>query len=308
MQLVASVEAKSSHPLAASIVSHVLVCVTDAVEAMGLSAGLYPVKQFKATEGMGVSGVIDVAGIPVKVEVGNSSLLTMAEAVAYQPFRTENDSATLLFVKLDGELQLALALKDTIRVNARACVEQLHAMNIETSILTGDNEATLRSIMREVGIKDGQSKCKPVDKLRWVTQQHENNLVCGLIGDGINDSPALKAADVGLAMGAGSSSMAVSSADIVFMTNDLLSIVTLIGLSRHVRRIVKENIALAAIIKGGVVILAFFGYAQLWMAVLADCGSLLMVLGNGVRPFYFRFHADQPLIDESRPLIGSNNV
>lgn len=305
MQLVASLESKSSHPLAASIVSHVLVCVTDKVDTLGLSAGLFNVKNFQATEGMGVSGIIDVGGHPVDIQVGNSSLLSVPETLASQSFRAQHDSATLLFVKLNGELQLALALSDTIRANARECVRALHRLKISTTVLTGDNEATLRTALREVGIADGKSKCKPIDKLHWVTRQHESKLVCGLIGDGINDSPALKAADVGLAMGAGSSSMAVSSADVVFMSNDLLGIVSLIGLSQHVRRIVKENIALAAFIKGFVVILAFFGYAQLWMAVMADCGSLLLVLANGLRPFYYRFHASEVEADneETRPLL-----
>lgn len=312
MQLVASLEAKSSHPLASSIVSHVLVCVTDAVDTMGLDAGLFPVKNFKATEGLGVSGTVEVAGKPVKVEVGNRALLSQSETVAVQSFRSRHDASTLLFVKLNGELQVAMALSDTVRANARSAVAALHALGLETVVLTGDNEATMKTVMREVGINEGISKCKPVDKLNWIKEQRREGKVCALIGDGINDSPALRAADVGLAMGAGSSALAVSAADVVFMANDLQCIGTLIRLSRHVRVLVKQNVVLAAVVKGFVVVLAFFGFAQLWMAVLADCGSLLLVLANGLRPFYFAFDNHGSLDDddddgdrETEPLLGT---
>lgn len=291
MHLVASLESKSSHPLASSIVSHVLVCVTDAVDTMGLDAGLSRVTEFKATEGRGISGVVQ----GLQLEIGNEHLLSSEELDKMLAFRSLHYGATMLYVRVEGQFVLALALTDTVRANAERTASQLHEHGVQTTILTGDSTAAMDRVLALTGIMHGKASCKPADKLSWVEASKKAGRVTAFIGDGINDSPALKAADIGLAMGAGSSAMAVNSADIAFLANELMHLHNIINLSRFVQRLVKLNIALAIVIKGVVVIMALFGYARLWMAVAADCGSLLLVLANSTRPLYYAMgNAKQP--------------
>ena len=152
------------------------------------------------------------------------------------------------------------------------------------------------------------ASCKPSDKLRWVKERQAKGEKVALIGDGMNDTPALTECDIGMAMGAGGSALAVKAADVVFLSNELQQIPDLIALSRLVKSLIVQNVLGVIAIKGVVVVMAIMGRAPLWAGVVADSASLVAVLFNGSRPFCFRFTtADQAQEDHSEgsPLVAN---
>lgn len=317
--LTASVEQGSSHPLSAALVQHALVCVTDAVEARGLSGGLSEASDFAAVEGEGVHGRVhahphirseacvgvcvcacvrvcmcacdDSKEVTYSVVVGNAAILSRQELARTRTLREQYTGTTLLYVRVDGTLQGCFSLSDRVRDGARMAVDELQGLGVSATVLTGDNDSAMRHVLRQVGVSSGRSGCKPGDKLRWVLQEQTAGQSVALVGDGINDSPALAVCDVGVAMGAGGSALAVTSADVVLLRDDLRLLPRLLLLSRCTQRIIRQNVCLAILPKAIVVVLALSGVVAqaLWLAVVADVGSLLLVLLNGMRPFAFNF-------------------
>jgi Cd2+/Zn2+-exporting ATPase len=209
------------------------------------------VTNFTAVEGIGVMGIVTAYGEKIEVEVegyGGAPVPDADEAWS-TAFRSAHEGSTMLYVWLDGEFQLCLALTDKVRDGAVHAVAALHAVGVSTTVLTGDADLPMRGVLQATGVKEGIARCKPQDKLSWIRTQQAAGLCTALVGDGVNDSPALKAADVGVAMGVGSSAMAVAAADVVILNNELRRLPTLMRLSRFVRQVVWQNIALAIGIK-----------------------------------------------------------
>ena len=182
-----------------------------------------------------------------------------------------------------SEVLAIFAVADTIKDSSREAIAQLHALGIASVMLTGDNQATAETIAKQAGIDQAHGNLLPEDKLSAIEQMQAQYGATAMTGDGINDAPALARADIGLAMGAAGTDTAMEAADIVIMNDDLRRIPEVIQLSRRTRGILLQNIVLALGIKTVFLVLAVFGNASMWMAVFADMGASLLVVGNGLR-------------------------
>lgn len=156
-------------------------------------------------------------------------------------------------------------------------------MGVKTVLLTGDNQHTADAIASQVGIDEARGNLLPEDKLRIVEELGRSSGKVGMIGDGINDAPALARADVGIAMGAAGTDTAIETADVALMDDDLRKVPALLRLSRKTAGILKQNIALALGIKAVFIVMTVAGMATMWMAVFADMGASLLVVFNGLR-------------------------
>ncbi|XP_028407809.1 cadmium/zinc-transporting ATPase HMA3-like isoform X2 [Dendronephthya gigantea] len=297
----AALESKSSHPLAAAIVNEFTgECVSDFVAESDVLPDVF---EFRTMEGQGISGKIEGHDI----QVGNRSLLeklgvslTPKFETAYISFGT--DAKTVIFVCVDGELALMISLADIIRWESRAALTWLQDLGIHLCMLTGDAKQTANAVQKELKLDSCVSDMKPDDKLNWITDVKEQEIrqrrfgcfkkkktqVVGMVGDGVNDGPALAASDVGIAMAAGGSALAVEAAGVALMNNSVLKVPEIISLSRFCRRIILENIIMSVLLKLVFVIVALTGFVRVWMAVLADLVGLLAVILNGLRPLKWK--------------------
>jgi Cd2+/Zn2+-exporting ATPase len=194
----------------------------------------------------------------------------------------ETAGKTVVMLVGDDGVQTLFAVADTIRSSSRDAIADLHALGVKTLMLTGDNPHTAQAIAKQAGIDDAQGNLLPEDKLREVERLALNGKV-GMVGDGINDAPALARADIGFAMGAAGSDTAIETADVALMDDDLRKIPTFIRLSRATASVLVQNIVLALSIKAVFLVLTFTGQATMWMAVFADMGASLLVVFNGLR-------------------------
>ncbi|MBC8570841.1 heavy metal translocating P-type ATPase [Zongyangia hominis] len=231
MEVAAALERPSEHPLAQAVTRY----------ADEQAAAVLPAGQFAAVTGFGVEAVVD--GSPCLG--GNKKL--MAErgvelnALADAAERLANDGKTPLFFARDGRALGLIAVADVVKPTSKEAIDALRAMGVEVTMLTGDNERTARAIQRELGLTSVIAEVLPADKERQVRRLQEEGKRVAMVGDGINDAPALARADVGVAIGAGTD-VAIESADVVLMKSDLLDAVTAIELSRSVIRNIKQNL------------------------------------------------------------------
>jgi len=264
--------ARSDHPVSRALVAGY---VSDA-------ATVPAVTDFSALPGRGVTGTVD----GVSYTLGNHRLIhelgACSDALEAQIDQLEAQGKTVLLLTDGARVFVLFAVADTIRAGCREAVEALHGLGVRTVMLTGDNLHTARMIAAQAGVDEVQGDLLPEDKLRAVARLGERGKV-GMVGDGINDAPALARADIGFAMGAAGTDTAIETADVALMDDELGKIARFIGLSRTTRRILVQNIALALGIKAVFMVLAAAGMATLWMAVFADMGASLLVVANGLR-------------------------
>jgi len=232
---------------------------------------------------MGVEGVVDgrtiVCGTPRLFR--ERGALTAEAADSVETFMTSGLSPVL--VSRDGTIIGLLGMADTARHTARDVVDDLRRNGIDlVTMLTGDHEPAARAIADRVGLDDVQAGLLPADKVTAVTALRVGGPVA-MVGDGINDAPALAAADVGIVMGAMGSGAAIETADVALMTDDLAKIPYAIRLSRATLANVRANVAIAIGLKVAFVLAAALGIATLWMAVLADTGATVIVIANALR-------------------------
>jgi len=175
------------------------------------------------------------------------------------------------------------AVADTIKPSSREAVASLRAISIIPVMLTGDNQATATAVAQEAGIDRARGNLLPEDKLEAINKLQRDLGPTAMIGDGINDAPALAQADISVAMGAAGTDTALEAADVVVMNDDLGRIAELISLSRSTQILLLQNIVLALGIKALFLVLAVFGTASMWMAVFADMGASLLVVLYGLR-------------------------
>jgi Zn2+/Cd2+-exporting ATPase len=175
------------------------------------------------------------------------------------------------------------AVADTVKETSRQAVADLQSLGIRTLMLTGDNQHTAQAIAAQVGITEARGDQLPEDKLKTIESLIGVNGQVGMVGDGINDSPALARADIGFAMGAAGTDTAIETADVALMDDDLRKIPTFVRLSKRTAAILTQNIVLALGIKAVFIALTFSGHATMWMAVFADMGASLLVVFNGLR-------------------------
>jgi len=204
-------------------------------------------------------------------------------AIEAQLGELEQQGKTVI-VLTDGQRALILfAVADTIKDSSRIAIRSLHDLGIKTVMLTGDNTRTAGAIAQQVGIDEALGDQLPEDKLHVIESYILEGKFVGMVGDGINDAPALARADIGFAMGAAGSDTAIETADVALMDDDLGKIARFVQLSRTTRTVLIQNITLALGIKAVFLGLTMVGYGTMWMAVFADMGASLLVVGNGLR-------------------------
>jgi len=231
LTLAASLESGSEHPLAAAILA--------AARAQDLTVP--PVEQFEALSGLGISG--QLAGQPVLL--GNAALLDRYEIdpapLRDQAGRLASQARTPMYVAFNGRVIGLLAVADPVRPDSAAAIERLHKLGLKVTLLTGDNQATASAVARQVKVDEVVAEVRPEDKERVVAKLQARGDVVAMVGDGINDAPALARADVGLAIGSGTD-VAIESADITLMRGSLHGVADAIALSRATVRNIKQNL------------------------------------------------------------------
>ena len=274
LALAAAVERYSEHPLGAAIVA--------AARERGLPSNGHVATAVAATTGRGISATIDGRA----VRIGARELLAndLDPAVEQRLAALEEAGQTAVLVEEDGVLAGVIGLADEVRPEARAAVAAIERAGIrETVMLTGDRPAVAHAIAREAGVDDVRAGLLPGDKVAAVEELLERHGRVGMVGDGVNDAPALARATVGIAMGAAGADTALETADIALMGDDLGKLAFTIRLSRSAKRVIAQNIGFALAVKAAFLLLAIGGTATLWEAVFADVGASLIVTLNGMR-------------------------
>lgn len=271
--LAASLAGRSDHPVSLAIAN----------AAVDKQLTLLAVDNFEALTGRGVRGEIDGQ----VYHLGNHRLVEelglCSPALEEKLFALEEQGKTVVLL-LDRSGPLALfAVADTVKTSSREAIRQLHELGIKTLMLTGDNPHTARAIAAQVGIDEARGDLLPTDKLKAIEGLYAKGHRVGMVGDGINDAPALARAQIGFAMAAAGTDTAIETADVALMDDDLRKIPAFIRLSRQTSNILTQNIALALIIKAIFLGVTFVGLATMWMAVFADMGVALLVVFNGLR-------------------------
>jgi cation transport ATPase len=247
------------------------------------AAGGRRVERFRAIPGMGVRAEVDGR----LYFVGRPDLLGPAGAeppVAAAVAALERDGKTVVVVgDEDGALGV-IGVSDPLRPGAAEALAQLKQMGIAPlTMLTGDNPETAAAVARLAGVDDVRAGLLPADKLAAVTGLRQEHGSVAMVGDGVNDAPALAAATIGVAMGGAGTDAALETADIVLMGDDLAALPRTVALARRTTRVIWENVAVSLAVKAVFLVLAPLGFVTLWLAVFADMGTSLLVTGNGLR-------------------------
>nr|WP_256835330.1 heavy metal translocating P-type ATPase [Pseudomonas oleovorans] len=269
----ASLAARSDHPVSRALALH--------AEEQGLT--LRDVADFEALPGRGTKGKVDGK----LLYIGNHRLvedLGLCSAQLEERLEALERQGKSVVVLCDEQRALMLfAVADTVRQTSREAVAELHELGVRTCMLTGDNAHTAAAIAEQVGVDEARGDLLPADKLAWVEARQAQGKVVGMVGDGINDAPALAKAEIGFAMGAAGTDTAIETADVALMDDDLRKIPAFVRLSRQTHAILVQNIVLALGIKAIFLAMTLTGEATMWMAVFADMGVSLMVVFNGLR-------------------------
>jgi Cd2+/Zn2+-exporting ATPase len=271
--IAAALAGRSDHPVSLAIAN----------AAVDKQSAPLIVDNFEALAGRGVRG--DING--QTYHLGNHRLVEelnlCSPELEEKLFALEKQGKSVVLL-LDSSAPLALfAVADTVKESSREAIQQLHELGIKTLMLTGDNVHTAQAIAAQVGIDEAKGDLLPSDKLQAIEALYAKGHNVGMVGDGINDAPALARSEIGFAMAAAGTDTAIETADVALMDDDLRKIPTFIRLSRQTSSILKQNIALALIIKAIFLGVTFAGLATMWMAVFADMGVSLLVVFNGLR-------------------------
>jgi Cd2+/Zn2+-exporting ATPase len=279
LALAAAVERRTSHPLARGVVEaaqhHDLSAVYPAAEAVEILAG------------KGVQGTVNGR----LITVGNHALFDMdyphhAE-VCQHIEQLEARGHTAMMIADAGQVCGYITLADAPRASSQAAIAELNALGLTTIMLTGDNATVAHAVGAAVGVRDVRAGLLPADKVTAIRDLMTTHQGVAMIGDGVNDTPALATATVGIAMGGAGSSQALEVADVALMADDLSQLPFAIRVSRFARRLIRNNVLLSFGLKAAFLALALFGLTSLWVAIFADVGMSLAVTLNGMRPLAF---------------------
>ena len=268
LTLCASAEQNSTHPIAASIVA--------AAREQGLS--LIIPEELEELPGCGIRA--RVAGKTVLC--GNSRLMERFGVVIGD---IPKGMGTVVLAAVDGRYAGYLRISDSLKPEAKAAVEMLHRMGIQTAILTGDTEESAAAMAKEAGIPQVCAKLLPQEKLTALSRLRQAHGATMFVGDGINDAPVLAGADVGAAMGSGADA-AIEAADVVYMTSKVTAVPESLELARKTRRIAWQNVIFVLGVKAIVMALGLLGEASMWLAVFADSGVAMLCVLNSIRLLY----------------------
>ncbi|MBK7071904.1 MAG: cation-translocating P-type ATPase [Myxococcales bacterium] len=275
----AAIDRWSEHPLARAIVA--------AAESRGLEVPSS--SDFQALVGAGATARVRDQLVHIGSRAYFAEVLGVDIAAARGELDAlEQEGKSLVFIGTPEGLWGAIALRDNLRPEARDAIRALKALGIaKVVMLTGDNEGTARAIAREVGIDDVHAKLKPEDKVRHVRELAQRHGHLLMVGDGVNDAPALAEATVGVAMGAAGTDVALETADVALMADDLRKLVEALALGRSAQRLVRQNLILSTIVIAGMVTGTIAGVFTLPLVVLVHELSEFVVIGNGLRILRF---------------------
>ena len=271
--MVASVEKHSQHPLARSILN----------EAFKRNIHVTTAEQFQSVTGKGAYGMVNGE----KILVGSSSWIAKLVPIGNELQQIidswANEGHSIIVAANEGEIIGIISVSDSIREEASHTIEQLRQIGIEeTVMLTGDSAPTALAIAKQLGGIQVYASLMPQEKLQKIEQLKEHSVVA-MVGDGINDAPALAKANIGIAMGGAGTDVALETADLALMGDDLTKIAETIKLSKKTLRIIKENIVFALGLKLIALLLVIPGWLTLWIAIFADIGATLIVVLNSLR-------------------------
>ena len=270
LELSALAECHSSHPISLSL-----------LRAYGKAPDRSRVTDVEEISGHGVTATVDGRS----VAVGNDRLMNRL-GVAFNPCP---HVGTILHVAVDGTYAGHIVIRDQLKDHAREAMAALQRMGVKrTVMLTGDRREVAADVAKEVGITDYRAELLPQDKVAAVEELLRDAKGLAFVGDGINDAPVLSRADIGIAMGALGSDAAIEAADVVLMDDDPVKIAQAMGISRKCIRIVKENIVFALGVKAVCLILSALGLANMWLAIGADVGVMILAVLNAIRCLFVK--------------------
>lgn len=256
-------ESFSNHPLAKSI----LEVANDEIDTT-------KVKDFEEISGKGLKYTYN----NMEIKIGNAEFVDSKEKI--------DEKGTILYLKIEDEITGGIVLTDEIKSDAKETIKQLKELGIKTKMLTGDKKEVANRIAKEVNIDEVKSEMLPQDKYNELEKVLDNNITgkkVAYVGDGINDSPVLARADIGISMGGIGSSSAIEASDMVIMTDELKKIIEAIQISKRTNRIIKENLIFSIGVKILILLLSLLGIADMWEAVFADVGTTLITIFNTIR-------------------------
>jgi len=273
LALAAAVEARSEHPLAQAV-------VTRAREE-----GIEPAaaQQFEALVGHGAIAQVD----GTEVWVGSPELVAQRAAAGELPAdvgRLQDEGKTVVFVGQDDRLLALVALRDEPRPEAARAIAELRRLGVKhISMLTGDNQRTARAIAAQLGLDAHYAELKPEDKVTQIRRLHDEHGAVAMVGDGINDAPALATADLGIAMGTGGTDAAIEAADVALMADDITKVAQALSLGRRATRISRQNLLFSVVLLAVLIPSAVAGVLTVVVAVAVHEVAELLAVGNGVR-------------------------
>ena len=274
LSIASAIESRSEHPLAEAIVKY----------AKERGAEISSISEFEAIPGKGAKAMVQGK----TYQIGNSRFFTEQaidlKHVEGEVSRLQNEGKTVMMLGDDERILGLIAVADILRENSAQAINKLKKAGIKKVImLTGDNESTARAIATKAGVDDFRADLLPEDKVDVIKSLLLEHGKVAMVGDGVNDAPAMAISTVGIAMGAAGTDTALETADIALMADDLTKLTDTIKLSRKTLGIIKQNIAFALIIKGLILLLVIPGWLTLWLAVAGDMGSSLLVTLNAMR-------------------------
>ncbi|GED32447.1 heavy metal translocating P-type ATPase [Brevibacillus centrosporus] len=278
LSIITALEYRSQHPLASAIMKK--------AEQENLSFADLQVNDFSSITGKGIKGTVN----ETTYYIGNPKLFKELPTVSFSNEQEQlvkslqNQGKTAMVVGTEEEILAVIAVADEVRESSKEIIQKLHQLGIKKTImLTGDNLGTANAIGEHVGVSDVQAELLPQDKLDFIKKLRSEYGNVAMVGDGVNDAPALAASTVGIAMGGAGTDTALETADVALMGDDLRKLPFAIKLSRKALNIIKQNITFALAIKLIALLLVIPGWLTLWIAILSDMGATLLVALNGLR-------------------------
>lgn len=273
--LAAQLAQHSNHPLSQAIYQ-------AAQQQHGFLATQH-IQDFHTEAGRGICGKLEGVSYFLGKASWLQSFVPVSTATAHRLSEIEQTGDSVVVLGHTEQIVAIFSLRDSLRDDSATTISTLSDKGIHTVMLTGDHQTSANHIAAATGIKEVVCNLLPEEKWQAIAKLQHSHGTVGMVGDGINDAPALARADIGFAMAAAGTATALETADVAIMDDKPHKIVTFIQLSQHTRRALKQNILLALLIKSVFLLLAFLGYATLWMAVFADVGASLLVVLNGLR-------------------------
>ena len=288
LRYAAALEYTSTHPLAAAVLAFAVGgasdgCLSAAAAAKGEGYGLPRAEDVRLHAGQGLEGVVEGH----RVLVGNQDLMLRRLPLsglkgAEVWMRWRQRARTLVFIAVDGELRGVLGLSDRPKEGARDAVGQLRGAGVAVVMLTGDTKQSAAAVSRATGIAQWQGGLDPEAKLRFVRARRDAGAVVGMVGDGINDGPALAHADLGIAMGSGGTALASQASEVVLMSDRLGLIPALRRLAQRCQATIARSVGLSIAVKAAMMTAALVTALPMWTAVVADALSIGLVVANGM--------------------------